>query len=126
MSRTRRYSQDFSGESLTQQGFKDSCDVNNIVRHYESSGFDPYESRKQQMRFGHATSKSFSEAMQTVAEINSAFAALPAITRQSFSNDPQAWIDSLSIPEATPIAEKPVTASPEPVPDTRANAENDG
>jgi len=122
----RKFSQDFSGESLTQQGFKDSCDVNNIIRHYESSGFDPYESRKQQIRYGHATSKSFSEAMQMVAETNSAFASLPAKTRQGFQNDPQAWIDSLSIPEPTPGEESPVTGLSEASPEPRANAEEEG
>jgi len=126
MSRTRKFSQDFSGESLTQQGFKDSCDINNIVRHYEASGFDPYESRKQQIRFGHATSKTFSEAMQTVAEIQSAFSALPADTRQSFQNDPQAWIDSYRIPEVTPSPERPVTGSTEPPNESRANVESEG
>jgi len=122
----RKFSQDFSGESLTQQGFKDSCDVNNIVRHYESTGFDPYESRKQKIRFGHATSKTFSEAMQMVAETNSAFASLPATVRQSFSNDPQQWIDSLAIPEPTPAQENPVSGSTEPPNESRANAESEG
>lgn len=126
MSRTRKYSQDFSGDSLTQQGFKDSCDVNNIVRHYESTGFDPYESRKQQIRFGHATSKTFSEAMQQVAEVQSAFAALPATVRHSFQNDPQQWIDHLSIPEPTPAQENPVTGSTEPPAESRANVESEG
>jgi len=122
----RKHAQDFSGESLTQQGFKDSHDINNIVRHYANTGFDPYESRKQQMRFGHATSKNFSEAMQQVAEINSAFSELPAKVRQSFQNDPQQWIDSLSTPQATPQPEKPASGSTEPPSEPRANAESEG
>jgi len=119
----RKYSIDFGKESLTQQGFKDSCDVNNILKAYANTGFDPFESRKQQMRFGNATSKSFSEAMQQVAEIQSAFSELPAKVRQSFQNDPQAWIDHLSTPQATPKPENPVTAPTEAPKEPRADAE---
>jgi len=126
MTKKRKYSIDFGKESLTQQGFKDSCDVNNILKAYANTGFDPFESRKQQMRFGHATSKSFSEAMQQVAEINSAFSELPAKVRQSFHNDPQEWIDHLSTPQATPEPEKPASGSTEPPSEPRANAESEG
>ena len=41
----RRFSQDFSGESKTQQHFKDSANVNNIVASYRATGLDPYAER---------------------------------------------------------------------------------
>lgn len=81
--------------SLTQQQFKASVDVNNIVRSYARTGIDPYESRKQNMRFQDMTAQSFTESAFKVAEINSAFAELPAEIRQTFSNDPSQWLESL-------------------------------
>ncbi len=95
VARKGRVSITFPEPSLTQQQFKSSVDVNNIVNHYKNTGIDPYESRKQSLRFGTATSKGFTEAMYQVAEVNSAFAELPAETRQSFSNDPTQWLTHL-------------------------------
>lgn len=92
----RPFSQDFSGTGKTQQHFKDSCDVNNIVAHYLSTGIDLHADRMAQKTFGYASSQDFSEAMRNVAEINSAFADQPATIRQEFSNDPASWLESLA------------------------------
>ncbi len=97
-SKKRPFSQDFSGESKTQQHFKDSCDVNNIVATFQATGIDPYADRIRNQKFGFANSQDFSEAMQNIAEINSRFAGLPSEIRQEFSNDPARWIDSLANP----------------------------
>lgn len=92
---TRRVQSVNDEPSLTQQQFKASVDPATIVRHYAQTGLDPYESRKQQMRYGNATSKSFTEAMYQVAEVQSAFQALPAQVRQAYSNDPGRWLSDL-------------------------------
>lgn len=93
-SSSRRSSLAFNDKSLTQQQFKSTVDVNNIVAHYAQTGIDPYESRKASLRYGDATSKSFSEAMYQVAEVNSAFHALPAQERAYYNNDPVQWLES--------------------------------
>ncbi len=72
--RKRKYSQDFSGKSLTDQSFTQSCDVNNIVRHYEQTGVDEFAQRKNQERFGVATTLSYEEAMRNHADVQSAIA----------------------------------------------------
>lgn len=97
--RKRRFAQDFSGESLTQQHFKDSSDVNNIIAHFRDTGIDPYAQRAQNQSFGYASSQTFSDAMQNIAEIKTAFADLPAAERQSHSNDPAVWLDSITTPD---------------------------
>ena len=104
--------------SLTQQQFKASVDVNNIVNHYKNTGIDPYESRKQRVRFGDAASQSFQQAMYHCAEVNSAFASLPAQIRSDFANDPERWLLSLEggsegSPEITP-PEPPEAVSADP------------
>ena len=98
--RKRKYAQDFSGGSLTDQSFAASCNVNNIVRHYEKTGIDPYSDRLQNQIFGVATSTSYEEAMRHAAEVNSAFALLPSAERAKHDNNPQQWLDHAVEPEA--------------------------
>lgn len=113
----RRFSQDFSGESKTQQHFSDSADVNNIVASYRATGLDPYAERLKLKRFGYASSQTFSEAMRNVAEIQTSFQELPSNIRQDFQNDPGRWIDSLTTP-ITPdepiVAQEASQAPPDP------------
>jgi len=85
---TKRYSAKKHPVSETQQHFRDSTDVNNIVRQFHSTGVDPYLSRKAQAKFGEATTTSFTEAMYNVAHIQSVFNELPSQTRAAFNNDP--------------------------------------
>lgn len=103
----RPFSQDFSGPGKTQQHFTESADVNNIVAQFRATGIDPYAARLQQKTFGYASSQNFSDAMQNIAEINSAFAELPSAERQTHSNDPAVWLDHLA-----------QTPTPEPLDDS--------
>lgn len=106
----RRFSQDFSGESKTQQHFAASHDVNNIINHFRVTGIDPYAERQTQQTFGYASSKSFSDAMQNVTEVQSAFAELPAHVRRGFSDDPARWLDHIT----KPPQDEPPFVDPEP------------
>lgn len=97
--KNRKHSIDLSGDSVTQQHFKESSDINNIVARYAQTGLDPYEDRKARERFGEATSQSYEEAMFTVAEIQSRFNELPATTRSKYHNDPSNLLDAFHDPE---------------------------
>jgi len=95
------YRQDFSGESKTQQHFKDSADVNNIIAHFRATGIDPYAERAKNQNFGYASSQKFSDAMNNIAEINSAFQELTATERADHQNDPALWLETLATPPPT-------------------------
>lgn len=123
----KRLSQDFSATvehpSLTDTSFGPACDVNAIVRHYESTGVDHFQSRKQQERFGDASSTSYSEAMRQKAEVDSAFELLPAAERAEHDNSALSWLEYLEqakppqeAPESPPDppAEPPPEAATEP------------
>lgn len=69
--RQRKYSQDFSGKSLTDQSFAPSCDVNAIVRHYEATGLDPHADRISLARYGEASTLTYEDAMRNAAELAS-------------------------------------------------------
>jgi len=74
--------------SLTQQQFKDECDINNIMKKYSST-----------REFQHLTSKvgqyadftkltSYQDMLHSVLAAQDAFASLPAEIRKRFRNDP--------------------------------------
>ncbi len=115
----KRFAQDFSGESKTQQHFRDECDVNNIVAAFAQTHVDPHAERAQNQRFGFASSQTFSEAMQNIAQIRSAFADLPSSERSSFANDPARWIDSLTTVDEPDETIVDVEAPEEPVGDDK-------
>lgn len=124
---SRKYSQDFSGNSLTQQQFRESSDVNNIVKHYETTGFDPYAARRAAQTFGFATAKSFSEAMQNVAEVESAFAELPSETRSAFANDPARWLAHTATQDKAPpeIVQEAASEAADPVAEPQKGDQSD-
>lgn len=103
----RRFSQDFSGNSLTDQSFTASCDVNNIVRHYADSAIvmqspdDPLASRVQKGDQGTAATQSYSEALAQKRELDSYF----------LENDPPAAPETPEEPPQPPPAEPPPEAS---------------
>lgn len=69
--RKRKYSQDFSGKSRTDASFAPACDVNNIVRHYQTTGIDPHADRIQQARYDEASTLSYEDAMRNKAAYDS-------------------------------------------------------
>lgn len=83
---------DFSSSpSLTQQSFKDECDINNIMARFEATGVlpdNPFEPR-----FGDTTMlPDFHAAQNIIAQANETFAALPAKVRERFQNDPAQYL----------------------------------
>lgn len=78
--------------TLTQQHFRDEVNVNNIVARHKNTGVDPFAHRASSLRFGFATSQDFETAMFEVANVQNAFAMLPAAKRAEFDNDPAVWL----------------------------------
>ena len=82
---------EFEEETLTQQHFKDECDINNIIRRYEKTGFfvDPLTPGTAQPMYGDFTAQQdFLEAQTLIAHASQAFDELPASLRKRFSNNP--------------------------------------
>lgn len=111
--------------SLTQQHFKDECDINHIMRRYRETGFltDPLAQPTAKPMFGDfSTAFDFHEAQNTIARANEAFAALPSSVRKRFANDPGAFLafmeDERNIDEAVRLGlvEKPPVPQPTPTP----------
>lgn len=74
------------GDSLTEQCFRDECDVNHIMRRF-LGGKQPAFA-KQQLQFGDFTGvSSYQEACQLSIDAEAEFMRLPADLRLRFAND---------------------------------------
>lgn len=74
--------------SMTQQQFKDECDINNIMKKYNSTGEFGRLTSKQGVYADFSQITDYQEMLHTVKYAQDAFASLPAEVRKKFSNDP--------------------------------------
>lgn len=85
--------------SMTDQSFKDQCDVNNIVKRYEQTGQMPHVTRAVGQYMDSTELQDYSESMQRVLNANDAFLQLPATIRDRFANDPAKLIEFMQNPQ---------------------------
>ena len=80
--------------TLTQQHFKDECDINNILRQFNITGLLPEAPISP--RYGDFTGiGDYHSALNQVIAAENEFMALPAQIRSRFDNDPAKLIDFL-------------------------------
>lgn len=86
----------FEKPSLTQQHFKDECDINKIIERFTRTGLMP-QYPGEDMQYGdYTTSVDYHEAMTIVAQAKQQFEALPSSVRDKFDNDPAKMLDFVS------------------------------
>lgn len=83
-------------EDRTRQAHRDECDVNNIVKRLEQTGFLP-EGRGPGA-FGDFTGLEFQDMLTRVNAAQAAFDSLPAAIRTRFGNDPGELLDFMDDP----------------------------
>ncbi len=88
----------FKGQGRTKQNHKKECDINNIMSRFQKSGTIDFVNKKK-AQFGDATGIEFQNAMETVAQANEMFDALPSKMRERFANDPHELLKFLEIEE---------------------------
>lgn len=76
------------GPSLTQQQFKDECDINNILRSYTETGTINHINRKNHLYGDFSDIPNFQESLDIVRYAEEQFMLLPAKVRARFENDP--------------------------------------
>ena len=76
--------------SLTQQQFRDECDINKIMDRYLRTGVlsDPLDKRGTPKYGDYADLGNYMDHMNKVVEANEMFEALPASIRKRFNNNP--------------------------------------
>lgn len=91
--------------SLTQQHFKDECDINNILRQFNITGMLPQSPLSP--RYGDFSGiGDYHTALNRVYAAQDEFEALPAQIRARFDNDPANLIEFLDNPENRSEAEQ--------------------
>lgn len=86
-------------ETLTQQQFKDECDINNIMRRYTATGVLTHLNSRQPEYGDFSNPVDFQNALNTVLEGEAMFAELPAHLRDRFGNDPQQLLEFIADPK---------------------------
>lgn len=95
-----------SDVSLAKQEFKDQCDINHIMRQF-NSGKQITHIRQMQGQYMNLTElPNLFEAKQIIATAHDTFMTLPSQIRARFDNDPQALITFLNDPNNNPEAIK--------------------
>jgi len=107
--------------SMTQQQYKDECDINHIMSRYMQTGELP---RTKLGVYGDFSDMpDYQTALNTVLQAQDAFASLPAQIRQRFGNDPGALLEFLHDPSNKGEAIELGLVNPTPT--TAVNVNND-
>lgn len=96
----------FTEPTLTQQHFKDECDVNNILRKYEATGLVTHVANGTPSYGDFSSVLEFQQAQNILIEAQDAFDALPASLRKRFDNDPAVMLEFIENPDNREEAEK--------------------
>lgn len=88
-------------ESLTQQQFKDECDIDCILRRYDQTGVlvDPLSERRLAQFGDFSNLPSFAEYQNRLAEVSEYFMSLPPDIRSNFANDVGTFIEAIGNPD---------------------------
>lgn len=88
-------------ESLTQQQFKDECDIDCILRRYDQTGVlvDPLSERRLAQFGDFSNLPSFAEYQNRLAEVSEYFMSLPPEVRSNFANDIGTFIEAIGNPD---------------------------
>jgi len=119
----RQFSFTPSGESRTQQQFKQECDVNHILAKYKKTGMISHLN-KHQGQFGDFSNlEDYQTSLIKLQTAQESFNALPSELRSKFQNDPAQLIAFLSDPKNKEEAKKYNLLKPEIIP-TETKIEN--
>lgn len=112
----------FVEKTKTKQSFKDECDINTIMKKYQSTGQLPFLIQSQPQYGDFSDVASFQEAMHIVQHANEQFENLSAEIRNRFRNDPALFLQFCEDPQngeelvRLGLATKREGANPPPAP----------
>lgn len=89
---------DCGDEMITKQSFKDECDINTIMAHYEKTGIITHMTETQGQYLDLPDSMDFQDALTLVSHASDAFDNLPSVLRDRYKNDPSLFLSALSDP----------------------------
>ncbi|AXL15212.1 internal scaffolding protein [Microviridae sp.] len=102
----------FTKPTLTKQSFKQECDINYIVKKFQTTGQLPI-SNTLEPQFGNAPTIDLKESLDLVKNLHREFDELPAKIKAVFGNDPSNYGQFLSDYEELPESLS-MDSSPDP------------
>lgn len=87
------------GESLTQQHFKEECDVINIIKRHDRNGIIEHVQRGQARYGDFSEVADYREALDLVRDAQTEFMTIPSDIRKKFDNDPGKFYEFVSNPD---------------------------
>lgn len=120
---------------LVDSSFKAESDINTIVARYRKTGVLGDEARRAAAQYGDFSAvPTFAEMQEKVIAANALFAALPAVVRKQFDNDPGAFLRASETAEGRelmvklglgkePDTEEPQASDEPPVPAPKGGQE---
>ncbi len=92
MEHGKRYTPEYEKPGRTKQSFKDSCDVNKIVKKAQKTGTISHLN-KHQATYGDLSGFDFTEAQMQLAKAGEIFDDLPSEIRREFDNSPAKFFE---------------------------------
>lgn len=83
---------------MTEQHFKDTCDVNKIIRKYDKTGLINHVNEVE-AKYGDMTGLDYKAAMDLVVKIGQEFEQFPSHIRNRFRNSPEKYLEFMENPE---------------------------
>ncbi len=88
----------FKEASLTQQHFKDECDINHILDMYTRTGELPLNPKE--MKYADVSSiTDYASMRAAIAQADSDFSELPSSVRERYHNDTSEFLDAIATEE---------------------------
>jgi phage internal scaffolding protein len=95
----KKYVFNTEGESLTQQHFKDECEVINIIKKHDRNGIIEHVQRGQARYGDFSEVADYREALDLVRDAQAEFMTIPSDIRKKFDNDPGKFYQFVSDPD---------------------------
>lgn len=115
---------DLSGHSMTRQEFRDECDINVLMAHYDKAGVWPMAPEGVVPEYLDLSDvPDFQAAMNLMLQAEKAFMTLPATVRREFDNDPGKFVSFAEDPAHLGQMREWGLAPPEPAPEAPARVE---
>lgn len=91
--RTDDYGLDCGDERITEQEHKDECDINNILKKYQTTGLIEHVAKYQGDYHDCIGVGDYLEAQQKIVHAQEMFASLPSQIRERFANEPSQFLE---------------------------------
>lgn len=103
--------------SMTQQQFKESADINNILRQFDRTGLITHVAKGTPLYLDVSEMPDYRSALDHVRQVEGHFMTLPSEVRARFNNDAALYLDAMaSAPDPLKALEGPEEPSPVPTP----------